>query len=386
MSDFGMNDFLKKGFEFQQDMARQWMNAMSGGKTGDDATEAWKQPFGNPFKMYEAMYEAWQKQFKSGPWALFEPWTQSFAAPYADARTDLFAKVMNGGKVLEDIAAFWQQLFGKGVFESREELLRFVDQQRETCTRLAQDFMLPFIPEQIRPLFMESQDLLKQYEAIGKDLAKPWLALSDQNSEVFQDMLKGKGTGADFYKAVTRAYESSYGKIFNAAGLGLSREQNEVLMSQFDSFFKMMIAMTELLSLVSEVSKENMIKVVEAWQDLIKEGKSPQTMQEFYKLWLKINEDSFVRVFGTPQFSQIFCEFAQRACQFKIHFDKVMEQALSWAPIPRNSDMASLYKTVYNLRKSDYGNTQELQSLRDEVAALKRTVDELSKASGKGGK
>jgi len=103
-------------------------------------------------------------------------------------------------------------------------------------------------------------------------------------------------------------------------------------------------------------------------------------------LWVKINEDAFVKVFGTPQFSKIFCEFAQKACEYKIYSDKVLEQLLDWAPFPKNSEMVSLYKTVYELRKSGYQNTKQIEAMQEELTALKAAVDGLTKTAKKGDK
>jgi hypothetical protein len=42
--------------------------------------------------------------------------------------------------------------------------------------------------------------------------------------------------------------------------------------------------------------------------------------------------------------------------------------------------MASLYKTVYDLRKSDYRNTDQLAEIREELAALRAAVAQLGSA------
>ena len=44
-------------------------------------------------------------------------------------------------------------------------------------------------------------------------------------------------------------------------------------------------------------------------------------------------------------------EYANNAYDFKMKSDEFMENVLSILPIPTNSEMKSLYKTVYDLRK-----------------------------------
>ncbi len=379
VNDGGMNDFFRQAFQLQQDMAQKWFGLMTGTsserKTDADSE---KQEPENPFMAMSSLYENWAKKFMENPWMN--------VSTANDMMKDAFTKMMSGGKTLADLSLVWQQLLGKDPFKSRAEILKFLDENKEAYTKLAQDMMLPFVPETMRPMFDQAQELVKQYEQIGKDMMKPWMELGDSSVESFRKMAGGDmSASTDFYKAVTKAYEESYGKIFNAAGLGLTREQHEAVMTQFDSYFKMMISMTELMALMGEVARENMISVIENYQKMLEEGKQPLSLREFYNLWIKVNEDAFIKFFGTPQFSKIFCEFAKKACEFKIHFDKVMEQCLSWIPVPKNSDMASLYKTTYDLRKSDYKNTQEIEALRQEVASLRAIVEQLAKPAAKRG-
>jgi len=394
MNDFGMGDLFKKSLEFQQNMFKNWMSSTAGAFPGFGANAQNETPFdGAPFtqftamnKMFESLYGNWQNQFVDNPWMKMQPWTYNMFSS-SNPMFDIFNKMMNSGKSLTDLSAIWQQLMGKDPLTSREEILKFLENNRAAYEKLAQDFMNPFVPEAMRPMLSSIMDIMKQYEATGKDLSKPWTEFAEKNAEAAKRLMQGDATAYnDFYKTLSNAYEESYGKIFKATGMGLTREQNEKIMGQFDTFFKMFISMSELMTLISNVSKENMVSVIETYGKLIKEGKQPQSFKEFYDLWVKVNEDAFVKVFGTPQFSKIFCEFAQKACEYKIYSDKVLEQLLDWAPFPKNSEMVSLYKTVYELRKSGYQNTKQIEAMQEELTALKAAVDGLLKNAKKGDK
>lgn len=377
MNDFGMNDFWKKSLELQQSMVKNWMSTLHGatGAAGGDAKNDMDfNPLSVMMKTYQDMYANWQKQFADNPLMKTYPWSYNLFNT-GNTPFDIANKMMNSGKTYTDLFNIWQKLTGKSPMETREEMMKFLEENRATFDRLAEDFLLPFVPETMRPLVAQSRELMKQYEGLGQDFAKPWLDISKKSTEEIQKMLQGDSSAyMGLYKSLNQAYEESFGKLFSATGLGLTKEQNEEIMSQFDSFFRMVLALTELMALVSDVSKDNMLSVVEAYQEMIKKGNAPKSMKEFYDMWVKINEESFIKVFATPQFSQIFGEFSKRACEFKIHCDKVLERSLNWIPVPKNSDMASLYKTVYNLRKSDYANTEEVQTLKNEVTALRQDV------------
>lgn len=368
MSDFGVNDFLTKSLEFQQGMLKNWMNAMQGAVPGMGAEANPADPLSTTMKAYQDMYTNWQNQLMNNPLMKMYPWSYNMFNTL-NTPFDIVNKMMNSGKVFTDLFKVWQEISGKD-FASREEIQKFLDENQGVYNKVWEDFMLPFVPEVARPLMSQAQSLVKQFQELGQDMVRPWMEAT--SGKEFAKFMQGDTSAyMSIYKSLNKAYEETFGKILSASGLGVTKEQNEAIMSQFDSYFKMMLALTELMSLVGDVSKDNMISLIEICQEQIKAGKDPKSMREFYNLWLKINEDSFVKVFGTPQFSQIFGEFSKRACEFKIHCDQVMERALSNLPIPTNADMVSLYKTVYNLRKSDFFNTEDIQTLKADVAALK---------------
>jgi class III poly(R)-hydroxyalkanoic acid synthase PhaE subunit len=381
-----MGELFKKSFEIQQNMAKAWLNAVNPPAAGGSGEKtAAEDPLAAMTKMYQGIYETWQKQFLDNPWMKMTPWSYNLFNS-ANPVQDMFNKMMNSGKGLADLSAIWQQLAGKDPFKSRDDILKFIEDNKADFERLSMDFINPFIPDSMRPLVSNAMDLVKQYESAGKGFIKPWLELGPKSAEDFRKIAEGDHSAyGGLYKTLNQAYQDSFGKMLSAAGLGLTREQNETVMSQFDAFFKMILSLTELMSLVADVARENMVTVIETYGKLIAEGKQPRTLKEFYDIWVKVNEDSFVKVFGTPQFSKIFCDFAQKSCEFKIYVDKVLEQTLNWVPFPKNSDMVSLYKTVYDLRKSDYKSNKELDEIREELASLKAAVTQLN-SSKKGDK
>lgn len=381
MNDFGMNDFLKKSLEFQQNMAKNWMETMQGvARNAGTVAEEVGNPLSTIVKTYQDMYTNWQNQFMSNPLMKTYPWTYNLFNT-SNTPFDIANKMMNSGKTYTDLFGIWQQLAGKGPFETRDEIVKFLEQNRAAFERLSEDFIMPFVPETMRPLVSQAQTLMKQFEGIGQDFVRPWSEISKGATENLQKVLKGDHSAyAGLYKALNDAYNDSFGKFFSTTGLGLTKEQNEEILSQFDSFFRMMLALTELLALVADVSKDNMVSLIEAYQDMVGKGSEPKSMKDFYKMWIKINEDSFVKVFGTPQFAQIFGEFSKRACEFKIHMDKVIERSLNWMPVPKNSEISNLYKTVYDLRKASYFQNQSIEELKAEVAALKEIVNGLRKS------
>ena len=64
-----------------------------------------------------------------------------------------------------------------------------------------------------------------------------------------------------------------------------------------------------------------------------------------------MTEDAYEKLLLTDEFAKVFGDFSDRYAQFMIAQNKIYERMLSALPIPTNTDMKSLYKTVYDLRK-----------------------------------
>ena len=87
-------------------------------------------------------------------------------------------------------------------------------------------------------------------------------------------------------------------------------------------------------------------------------------------MWIRINSQTINTFYFTDEFASFLGGYANNAYDFKKNWDQYMEKALSSLPIPTNSEMKSVYKTVYDLRK-------EVRSLKKEIKALRAELNEL---------
>ena len=92
------------------------------------------------------------------------------------------------------------------------------------------------------------------------------------------------------------------------------------------------------------------------------------TFKDYYDLWIKVNSKAINDFYFTDEFSEFFGEYANNAYDFKVKSDEFMESVLSAFPVPTNSEMKSLYKTIYDLRK-------EVRDLKKEIGRLKKNTE-----------
>ena len=231
------------------------------------------------------------------------------------------------------------------------------------------DILKSLFPETIQPFLARPADYMNIMVEYYKQFVSPWL-------EINPDILKRINEGdvdayVDFFREYQVKYEESLEKYFTIMGMGLNRESTEDYMKAVNQWNKAMISMGELLAVITKTSQESFNKIDDKVREDLAEGKTITTFRDFYTVWYSVTEEAFENLLATDEFAKVFDDFADRYAQFMIAQKKVYERMLSSLPIPTNTDMKALYKTVYDLRK-------DVRDLKKAVAAFE-TANETKK-------
>lgn len=207
-------------------------------------------------------------------------------------------------------------------------------------------------------------ELSESYKDTIEGFMGPWLSSYKDLNDLAAKALQGdKNSYMEFLKAWNDSYQSSYGKILRMPALGLNRESSEKVLSSMESYTKYMNMVNEFLASLQKVSYDVMEKLMNKMQELEKEGKSPETFKEFYRIWLDTNEDAFVELFKKDTFAKMLSEMVDSGVDFKKRYEDLLQEMLKNLPIPTNKEMDSLYKAVYELKK-------EVKAQKKIIAAL----------------
>lgn len=221
------------------------------------------------------------------------------------------------------------------------------------------------------PTVDQYMELYKSYIGFFDTLSMPWSDTATYFQDIYKRMMSGNPDAIkEYFNMMNEAYKNSFGQVLNMSSFGLYKDNIEAQMQGIDSYVQFMNIYNELIALVYKVFSESMEVLVDKYSKLMSEDKQPKTFKEFYDLWLDINENNLVNLFGTEEFSKVYCGVAEKYCDFKIKFDKLAGLYLKVLPLPSKEDMDSLYQTAYNQRK-------EIKSLKAEVAGLRAMTDEL---------
>lgn len=248
------------------------------------------------------------------------------------------------------------------MWKGLEDPIAFLQNYQEKYTDFMQEVLKNFLPAGSMALFEKPQDLAKTCVDFYKNFLSPWMQI---DAGIMERIAAGdRHAYIDFFKDFNTKYEESVEKIFSMMGMGANRESNEDLMKVMNAYIKMLFTAGELSVLISDSIRDSAKVLVDRYQQNIKEGKVVTTFREFYNLWYSVTEEVLLGLLNTDDFSKVFGDFADKYAQYMIALNKVQERMLASLPIPTNSDMNSLYRTVYDLRKAVRDLTREVESLK----------------------
>ncbi len=387
--DFFNKEMYEKGLRFQKDMMGQYMDAVENFSKffHNDRNDAEKNNAENVFGTMQAATEAMlknagdmtQNMWKSYEnmirmWFDFTPGSDIFQRMNPADVMPVMERFFTSMSVYTKLYDFWKECIAdasesiKDPFGAAE---RYVQKSEELLRELAGEFFKPVMSEDVFSLMESYADLGKTVNTAFSDFMEPW----KEKREDFLDCIAKASTGdkesyARFVSLVTDAYQSSFGKLFNMNHIGITKEKADINLQMLDSYVRMMFSYFEIAANVQNILRDANTELWQQVQELLADPEKKLTFKDFYDMWIRVTSAAVNKFYYTDEFADFINEYATNAYDFKIKADKFMESMLSSLPIPTNSEMKSVYKTVYDLRK-------EVRDLKKEIAELRAELDSL---------
>ena len=275
--------------------------------------------------------------------------------PGMNAYWDNFAKMMPNADAFKDFAPFLKVPGFEGftkvfdMWKSFGDPNAMVQDFQDKYMDIIGNVIKSLFPENVQAFIMNPKDFMNMMVEYYKQFVSPWM---DIDADIMKRLAEGDPDAyIDFFKDYQAKYAEEIEKYFTVMGMGLNREANEDYMKAMNQWNKAMISMGELMAVITKTAQESFQQIAEKVQADLAEGKSITTFRDFYTVWYSVTEAAYEKLLATDEFAIVFDDFSDRYAQFMIAQNKVYERMLAFLPIPTNTDMKSLYKTVYDLRK-----------------------------------
>ncbi|RMD57363.1 MAG: hypothetical protein D6828_03835 [Nitrospirae bacterium] len=265
---------------------------------------------------------------------------------------DVFSSLVSGADAYMKLYDYWKPLYtawaAKGFSPEAYKDLMDPEKYKEVI-----DKVFGFNkPETIADFYSKASDMIETWGSTSREFLKPWAEAIQKNISAFPDMLSGKPEAElHAFHNLYNAFEATYGKAFKMPRVGKDREKIELMMTCLDKYSEYLAKNTEFQYLMYTTGQKAMEKVMKAVAEKIERGDEIKHYDEFFKIWMDINEEEYYQLFKSEEFSKLQGALLDAALDARIYIHKLMELYLEDFPIALRSEMNDLYKTVYDLKK-----------------------------------
>lgn len=289
---------------------------------------------------------------------IYDAWTKTVlstlgdkGAPNLNVIRDTFAKSASGSNIYAKLYEIWLPLF-KAIQEKTLRPEMYQDLTDPAKFKEVLDELFGFGPMNLAQFSSQGTKILESFSGSAKEFLKPWMEASESSFKTLPKFVEGHPESfLNIFNNMLHAFDSTFGKTFRIPAVGKDREKIEQLLRTFDDFFVFLRKNIEYKQLMYLTGIDAMGKVIGRVAEKIKAGEELKRFEDFFNLWLEVNEKSYLALFKTEAFSKLQGELLEADMKARKRFFKLMELYLYDFPIALRSEMDDLYKTVYELKK-----------------------------------
>ena len=332
-----MEDMQKSFFDYYMNITKGFGENLSG-------------PFSrNPFDRYQDFFKDFLSQ-------------DMFS--YSGSPSELINKMNKANEVYYKVYELYKNLYKDNVAPSVEHAKSVYEDFKNQTKDYMNKFFMPFMPEGMRDIINRTEAVFNSYKDTMDKIYGPWNeTFKDFYDSFMSGVLKDPEEFLKYFDIWQKNYNETFGKLLNMPTMGIDRNAYRDKLQTFDKFIKFLANSAELNLKLSAIINDSTKSVIDDVVKLSQEGKNIKDFEEFYNFFKVKLSDNFDNVFYSDEFAKFLGNYLDSMLTLKIDIDKVIEDSLKYYPIPTNTDMKSLYKTVYELKK-------EVRTLKREKRTL----------------
>ncbi len=210
---------------------------------------------------------------------------------------------------------------------SMESLLKSAGAMPELLAKMAQNTFNGYIQLQ--------QKWLERCSRIGESVEAYSFEQIDEN----------------MFRAWLDMYETEFRQFFNIPQLGLTRGYQEKFNQAADKYNIYHSTLAEFLRILSLPFNHSAVVMQEKLGEMAEQGALPDDSQKYYQMWIKILEGHYMKLFQSPEYTQILANTLNAVSDFTSARDAVLQDMMSTLPIPGRKEVDEMERELYELKK-----------------------------------
>jgi hypothetical protein len=303
----------------------------------------------------------------------FTNWTKSAFQAFpmgADANLakDTFSKTLYGNDAMQKLYELWQPMLN-AIRNKTIDPNNYADLTDPAKIKQLFDKVFSFDLDAMSQLQKQATQYADIYQQFGKPWGDAWADAAKSQSSNF---MQGNFKQPDFQpealvlqmQAAYAMLENTTGKLFSTPAVGKDREKMELMSKCAKAMSNFAANNIEYQQMMQVTGQEAMQAVVKTLAEKVEAGEKFEKFDEFFALWIDINEKTFNKLFQTKAFSQKRNAMTEAGFNARKLYNEIVENELAGFPIARRSEMDEVYKLVYDLRKQVKSMETQIQELQ----------------------
>jgi hypothetical protein len=289
---------------------------------------------------------------------LYSSWTNAFlnalretASGDGNPAQGPFSRGVGGSRVFERLYEIWLPLM-KAVQDrslSPETYRELMDPKKY---KEVLDKIFGFDADAVLEPTAQSAKFMEAWAGAAQQFMRPWVEAAGKTWTTLPHIVEGRPEAyMQSYNTMFNAFDSTYGRIFHIPPIGKDREKVKLFLGSFDDLSVYLARYTEYQYTIYITGLSAMEKVVAKITEQFNKGEEIRSFDEFFDLWLDVNEETYYELFRSEDFSKMQGKMLEASVTMREHNFKLMELYLYDYPIAVRSEMDDLYKTIYELKK-----------------------------------
>jgi class III poly(R)-hydroxyalkanoic acid synthase PhaE subunit len=264
---------------------------------------------------------------------------------------EVLSKTLSGSNAYLNLYQLWLPLF-KAIRDKSVSPDTYKDLTDPKKYKEMLDRVFGFDPDVISQIAVQTAKSFEALTGTSQQFMKPWMEAAEKNLKDVPHMMEGRPEAyMQTYHTLFNAFDSTFGRIFHIPPVGKDREKVELLLRSFDHLSVYLAKTTEYQHTMYITGMAALEKVITSITEKMNRGEDIKGFDEFFDLWVDVSEKTFFDLFQSAEFSQMQGELLETALKVRQHNFKLMELCLYDYPVALRSEMDSLYKTIYELKK-----------------------------------
>lgn len=353
-----------------------------------------------------AMSEAWQtaqKQFADN-WMQMATAQPSFTMPQAEQWRKLTEQNMQMWMANATPTA---QMVTEQLTNSQQMLVNFLQMANEgwgkmmSQVAMGQDWQSAFdsyftqLREQVSApmtLAQDNAELWKLYNQQWQQFLQPWFGAFQPTSLA---MGSNGSTILEVSKMYQTAYEQSFGKLFDAPGIGQNRELNAKLNAGFKAWQELQRANVDYQAILVQTGVKALEAFFKTSLEKMQANEPITTVSQFVTVWTEVADPLFIEAFKSSEYIEGQGAFLSAMMNYRVQTRQIIEEVMEALDMPTRSEIDEAHRNIYNQRKeikaikkslngggvvSSNGESAKVVALEKTVASLKAELEELKQA------